>query len=337
MGTRIIQVEIMKPVRSLILILAIVLSGLSACVQSPDCFSEKVFCAALVTDTLGINDYGANQDAWTGLQEAKANKLADQNEYIESVDTRDYEKNISYFAKKGFDLIVTSGVGLRDETLRSADLYPDSVFVGINQPFEEARPNIISVTFSEDQMGFLAGTLAARITKTKVVGAACETSSIDSMWRYCEGFRAGVKFTDKSIRTYVIYNDNGNSEKIFVDEDWGYQTGQTLIQRGADVIFAAGGVTGEGALRAASEAKINAIGTERDQAAALGGSGSSVVTSILGSTSFEVQNVIRLLREGNINSLGSGQIRFLPLNQKFPESLSQELNALAPSTVEWRN
>ncbi|MBI5351735.1 MAG: BMP family ABC transporter substrate-binding protein [Chloroflexi bacterium] len=318
----------MKPVKSLILILAIVLSGLSACIQSPDCFSEKVFCAALVTDTLGMDDFGANQDAWAGLQEARANKLADRIEYIESVDTRDYEKNISYFAKNGFDLIVTSGVGLRDETLRFANLYPDSVFVGVNQPFEESHPNLIPLTFSEDQIGFLAGALAARITKIKIVGAACENSGIDSMWRYCEGFRAGVKFTDKSIRTYVIYNDNGNSEKLFLDEDWGYQTGQTLIQRGADVIFAAGGVTGAGALRAASEARINAIGAERDQAAALGGSGSSVVTSILGSTSFEVQNLIRLLREGNVNSLGSGQIRFMPLNQKFPESLSQELNAL---------
>ena len=56
---------------------------------------------------------------------------------------------------------------MRDETLHSADLYPDSVFVGMNQPQEEVRPNIISVTFAEDQMGFLAGALAARIQKLK--------------------------------------------------------------------------------------------------------------------------------------------------------------------------
>jgi len=326
----------MKPVRSLILILAMACSGLSACIQAPDCSSEKVFCAALVTDTLGMDDHGANQDAWAGLQQAKENGLADRIEYIESVDPRDYEKNIAYFAKKGFDVIVTSGAGLSDETLRSADLYPfdpaqgksGSVFVGIDQSFEESRLNLIPLTFKEDQMGFLAGVLAARITKSHVVGAACETSGIDSMWRYCEGFRAGVKFADRSVRTYVIYNDSGNSEKIFVDEDWGYQTGQTLIQRGADVVFAAGGVTGEGALRAAAEAKVYAIGSERDQAAVLGESNSSVVTSILGSVSFEVQNLIRSLRKGNINVPESGQIKFLPLNQKFPESLSRELNAL---------
>ena len=63
----------------------------------------------------------------------------------------------------------------------------------MNQPHEEVRPNLIPITFAEDQMGFLAGALAARISETQIVGAVCETSGIDSMWRYCEGFRAGVQ------------------------------------------------------------------------------------------------------------------------------------------------
>ncbi len=328
MRSQTIQVKITKPVRSVIIILAIAVLGITACLQSSDCSSDKVFCAALVTDTLGVQDYGTNQGTWAGLEEAKANGLVDRIEYIESVDTRDYEKNIAYFAQNGFDVIVTTGVGLRDETLRSADLYLDSVFIGMNQPQAESRPNLIPITFAEDQVGFLAGVLAARITKTQIVGAACETSGIDSMWRYCEGFRAGVKFIDNNIKVQIIYNENGSSEKLFIDETWGYETGQTLIQRGVDVIFAAGGGTGQGALRAAAEAQVNAIGAERDQAVVLGESGSSVVTSILGSTSFEVQNVIRLLREGNINEMGSGQIKYMPLNQKFPESLTGELDIL---------
>lgn len=318
----------MKPVRSVLVILAIACFGVSACAQSSDCFSEKVFCAALVTDTLGIDDHGANQVAWAGLEEAKASGLVDRVEYIESVDTRDYEKNIAYFADNGFDMIITSGIGMDDETLRSADRYPDSVFVGMNQPFEESRPNLISVTFPEDQIGFLAGALAARITKTQIVGAACETSGIDSMWRYCEGFRAGVKFVDENIKIQVIYNENGDREKIFVDETWGYETGQKLIRRGADVIFAAGGVTGQGALRAAVEADIHAIGAERDQAAVLAESSSSVATSVLGSISLEVQNVMRLIRDGNFNGAVTGQIKYMPLGSKFPESLSREMDAL---------
>ncbi len=216
-----------------------------------------------MTDTLGIDDHGINQDTWTGLEEAKTNGLVDQIGYIESIDTRDYEKNIVYFAEQGYDVIITTGVGMDDETLRAADLYPDTVFVGMNQPQEEVRPNLVPITFAEDQIGFAAGALAARISETGIVGGACETSEIDSMWRYCEGFRAGAKFVDENINIQVIYRDDGSSEELFIDEDWGYETGQKLIQRGVDVIFSAGGVTGQGALRAAAEAQVDTCNWRR--------------------------------------------------------------------------
>ena len=301
---------------------------LSACKQSSDCTREDVFCAGLVTDVLGINDHGINQDTWAGMQEVKTNGIVDRVEYIESMDTRDYEKNITYFAENGYDVIITTGVGLRDETLHAADQYPDSVFIGMNQPQAETRTNLIPITFAEDQIGFVAGASAAHVSETGILGAACETSEIDSMWRTCEGFRAGAKFVDENINVQVIYRDSGDSEKLFLDDDWGYDTAQKLIGRGADVIFAAGGVTGQGALRAATEKEVNAIGAERDQGAVLGESGSSVLTSIYGNASLEVQRVLRLLKDGKINGAQIGQIKFVPLNQKFPERFTKVLNTL---------
>lgn len=134
------------------------------------------------------------------------------------MDARDYEKNIAYFAIQGFDMIVTTNVGQRDETLHAADLYPDSVFVGMNQPQTETRPNLIPISFAEDQMEFAAGVLAAHLSTTRVVGAICETSGINSMWRYCEGFRAGAEFINPEIKVIVFYRDEGDSEKLFIDE-----------------------------------------------------------------------------------------------------------------------
>ncbi|MFM8427625.1 MAG: BMP family ABC transporter substrate-binding protein [Chloroflexota bacterium] len=302
--------------------------ALSACLSSSDCFREDILCAALVTDTQGIEDHGMNQDAWAGLQEAKANGLADQVEYIASVDARDYQKNIVYFANRGFDLIFTSGVSLDDETLQSADLYPDSTFVGLNQTFEESRPNLISVTFPEDQMGFAAGVSAATLTKTNIVAAVCETSGIDAMWRYCEGFRAGAKFTNDQLTVAVVYRDNGDSEKLFIDEAWGYATASDLIARGADVVFAAGGVTGQGAVKAASELGVYPIGAERDQFAALGVSGLGVVTSFYGQTQFEVQEVMRRVKNGQIPQIWQGSVQFATLSPAYPPELSAQLEEL---------
>lgn len=311
-----------------IFLLAILGSSLTACLGSSDCFREDVFCAALVTDSQGIDDHGITQDAWAGLQAAEEDGLIDHAEFIESVDARDYLKNIAYFADRGFDIIFTSGIALADETHQSADLYPDSVFVGLNQPFEQARPNLVSVTFPEDQMGFAAGWLAAQITQTGIVGAVCETSGIDSMWRYCEGFKAGVKYSQKDIKILVQYRENGDKEKLFIDEAWGYETGSSLVRQGADVIFAAGGATGQGALWAASELGGMSIGTERDQAAALGESGSGVVTSFYGAASFEVQEVMREVKTGFFSQTRVGRVQFNPLGPVFSQVLSVEVETV---------
>jgi basic membrane protein A len=305
---------------------------LSACAQSPDCFREEVFCAALATDTQGLNDFGLNQDVWAGLQQAQADGIVQRVEYIESVDARDYEKNIAYFADLGFDVIFTVGAAMADETLRAAGLYPDSVFVGFNQPAREPRANFVSVTFPEDQMGFLAGALAARISKTQIVGAVCETSGIASQWRYCEGFRAGVGFVNAekgaNVKPLILYREDGDREKIFVDEAWGANAAARLTQRGADVLFAAGGATGQGALRAALEAGLKVIGTERDQRAALKDSGAGVVASIMGDARFEVQQTLLLTAEGNMPQARLGPIRYIPLDRALSESLTLEMDSL---------
>ncbi len=122
------------------------------------------------------------------------------------------------------------------------------------------------------------------------------------MWRYCEGFRAGVKFANSEITALVVYREDGDREKLFIDEAWGYETGNNLIARGADVLFAAGGVTAQGALKAASEFGLYAIGSERDQAAALGESGKGVVISFYGAAQFEVQEVMREVRAGEVRA-----------------------------------
>lgn len=302
--------------------------ALSACLSSPECLREDVFCAALVTDTQGIDDHGINQDAWAGMEAAKANGFADRVEYIESVDSRDYSKNIAYFAERRYDIIFTSGIALEDETHQAADLYPYTVFVGLSQPFEESRPNLIPITFPEDQMGIAAGLLAAKISETGIVGAVCETSGIDSMWRYCEGFKAGAEYESETVEVLVAYREGGDSEKIFIDEAWGYETGASLVEHGADVIFAAGGGTGQGALRAASELGVMAIGSERNQAVDLGESGSGVVTSFYGAASSEVQETIRIMSEGQLPTARVGQVQFVPLGPLFPETLGIDLKFL---------
>jgi basic membrane protein A and related proteins len=305
-------------------------ASLSACSsKSLDCTREDVFCTALVTDTRGLHDFGLTQDTWAGLQQAKADGLVDQIANIESVDAKDYEKNIAYFVKAGYDVIVTSNAGMQAATLHSADLYLHSVFIGINQTDEESKPNFISVTFPEDRMGFLAGALAAQLTRTRIIGAVCEASGIDAMWRYCEGFRAGAQYIDDTLKIMVMYRDDGSREKLFIDPDWGAINAETLVQSGADVIFAVGGETAVGAIQAATTAKIRVIGAERDQAAALGDQGSSVVTSLLGRASFTVQSLMRNVKAGNFADSNESPVEYLSIDQIVPQNIATKLAEIA--------
>jgi basic membrane protein A len=306
---------IMMKRATIFFLLAIALADLPACMPSPDCLRKDVSCAGLVTDTLGINDYGLNQDTWLGLIQAKELGYLDQIAYIETVDPRDGEKNILKFANYGYDVIVTVGMGLRNETLHFADLNPGSVFIGIDQADGEIRPNLISVSFPEDQAGFLAGALAAHLTRTKVIGAVCETSDLDPMWRYCEGFRKGALHIDKDVKVLIKYRNDGNSEKLFMDSEWGSTVAREMIQQGADVIFGAGGGTGQGALAAAAEERIYAIGAEKDQGQVFTEATSSIVTSIYGQSSYQVREMMRLIQSNEwTNAKLSGAIGVAPYN-----------------------
>jgi basic membrane protein A len=301
----------------------------SACAHTPDCRQAQVFCAALVTDTQGLHDFGISQRAWEGLQRAQRNGTADHIAYIESLDRRDYEKNIAFLAEEGYDVIITAGFEMQDAALHSADLYPAVTFLGLDQAVDFPPPNFIPITFPQDQMGFLAGVIAARLTRSQVVAAVCEASWISSIWRYCEGFRAGVRYADKTIRVIVAYRDHGSRNTLFNDTEWGRATAQDLIQQGADVLFAAGGETAAEALRTAGSAHIAAIGVERDQRVALAGQGSGVVASILGSASVTVEEELRAIQKGEQPSAQVGMVEVIFAAEDVPARLIKEVNEVA--------
>jgi basic membrane protein A and related proteins len=162
------------------------------------------------------------------------------------------------------------------------------------------------------------------------------------MWQYCEGFRKGVEYADKDVKVLIIYREGGSSEKLFLDSDWGHTHAQDFIQHGADVIFAAGAVTGQGALIAAAEARVYAIGAEQDQAAALTEARPAVVTSIYGRASLEVQKWMRLIREGHamegeaVGAVGFVQYREVkkPISDSLKLEIEQLLLALSSGTLQ---
>ena len=229
-----------------------------------NCARSDVFCVGLVTAYGKVDDHGLNQSAWEGVSQAMADGFVDKADFIETIDARDRAKNILTFANAGYDLIVTVGYAIGEDTRLVSDDWPDTRFLGVDQPQTESRPNLTSVIFPEDQGGFLAGVIAASATKTKRVSAVCEVQAIPEMWRACEGFRAGVSYISSDALQRVVFHPDHNPDDWFNDPDWGAEQALINARIGMDVLYAAGGNTALGALETAAEEGLYVIGADED-------------------------------------------------------------------------
>ncbi|RPH57564.1 MAG: BMP family ABC transporter substrate-binding protein, partial [Chloroflexi bacterium] len=248
----------------LFLLAALIVAACGTFPSDPDCASPDVFCVGLVTNLDGLDDRSFNQGAWAGLQQAQE-KLDASVKYIETVDWKDYSKNISTFAEAGYDVIVTVGYDLTNATIEAAAEYPDISFIGIDQQSEETRANFTGLAFPDDQAGFLAGALAAQMTQTGKVGGVFASDVVTYIWRFGEGYRAGAQYINPEVEVLIEYHNNASVSTSFSDPEWGASTSMSLIEQGADVIVGAGGRTGDGAVVGAVQAGALAIGFNTDQ------------------------------------------------------------------------
>jgi basic membrane protein A len=208
---------------------------------------------------------GIERQAWLALQDSLAAGTVDHIDYIETVDTRDRAANIAYLADSSYDILITTGAGIMDAAIPSAEEHPDVLFVAIQPGHDPLRTpkNLVKFEFQEEQGGFLAGAAAAMITRTHRVAAVCEARYIDYIERYCEGFGAGAKFVDNGTQADIVYRQ-GADESLFRDPAWGAATAAQLVEDGADVVFAAGETTAEAALIEAAKRGALVIGAQAD-------------------------------------------------------------------------
>jgi len=191
--------------RTTLIFLFVSIFVIQACARQPeDCAREDTFCVGMVTAYDGVDDHGLNQATWETLQNIQTQVRMARLDMIESIDIRDWQKNVSFFVDNNYDVVVTVGRNLGDVTVAVASEYPVIQFIGIDQQLDEEYANIATVYFPIEQAGFLAGRLAAMITEVNKVGAVCESSGIDAAWRYCEAFRIGAQYGNEDIRVVAV-------------------------------------------------------------------------------------------------------------------------------------
>lgn len=256
---------------SFIVVLSMVISGCTtaAAPAAVDCSKAETFCVGLVTDVGKVDDKSFNQSAYDGLKQAEKD-LGAQIKYIETTDSKDYAKNIGTFADQKYDVIVTVGFALGEATIEAAKKYPDVKFIGVDQFQGEAIANLSGIIFDEDKSGYLAGVLAGMMTKANKIGGVFATDVVPPVWRFGEGYRAGIQSVNPTAEVNIVYHNDVGMDKTFTDPEWGKTTANSMMDKGVDVIFGAGGKTGNGALiavagKSTADKMIYAIGVDTDQ------------------------------------------------------------------------
>jgi basic membrane protein A len=283
----------------------------------------EAISVGMVSDTGGLDDRGFNEFSINGFERAKTELGVTGRVYVsESAD--DYLPNLTAAVDDGHDLVVAIGFLIQPSVAEVAKEATDVNFAGVDQFYGDppecggegqavcTLPNVLGLQFPSEEAGYLAGIVAAMMTKTKTVSTVGGIS-IPPVNNWIAGFRQAVKDTDPSIKLLNAYSQD------FVDQAKCKEIALDQIAQGSDVVFQVAGLCGLGALDAACEKDVYAIGVDADQSFA----GDCVITSALKPLELAVFETIKSAQDGTFKG---GTNRFFGI-EEFPDA-----ELLAPYT-----
>ncbi|MEI6811668.1 MAG: BMP family ABC transporter substrate-binding protein [Actinomycetes bacterium] len=306
----------------------------------PDCSNAK-FKVGVVTDLGKVDDKSFNQSAWDGAKIGAKSVAGGCATYVETTDSKDYAKNMALFGDANYDVIVTVGYLMQDASALAAAKYPKIKFIGVDQNNSSTNENLTGLIFDEDKSGFLAGYLAGYLTKSNKVGGVLAAKEVPPVYRFGQGYINGVAYAakeqKKTIKTSVVYHEVGAT--MFGDPAWGATTAGQLLGQGYDVIFGAGGGTGNGALvKVAKKKGAFCIGVDTDQWFTVPEAQPCLVTSAMKSLSSGVSDLIGLASNGySTGGEYKGDAAIAPyhaLASRVPAAVQAKVKALTPKVLD---
>ena len=308
------------------------------------------FTACQVTDTGGIDDNSFNQTAWKGVLDAKAEFGVD-GRFLESQAETDYEANINSLIDGECDVIVTVGFLLGDATEKAAKDNPDQPFSIVDFAYDPPIPNVLGQVYATDQAAFLAGYLAAGMSKTKILGTFGGIN-IPPVTIFMDGFVKGANYwnAQKNDSVSVLGWDLTSREGLFTNNfdnlDDGRAFAQNLYDEGADIVLPVAGPVGLGSATLANELgvdKLMIIGVDADLFFTDSQRGDVYLTSILKRMDATVHQVIEQTMKGEfkggllVGTLENGGVDLAPFHafeDSVPNELKPELASIRAAIID---
>lgn len=233
-----------------------------SCARGEDQAAERIpssdqtsFRVALLTPG-PISDRSWNSGAYDGLMRIR-DSLGAQVSHIQTKTPAEFDENFRQYGAQGYDLVFGHGFEFQDAALRVAPSYPQTIFVTTSG--NSVLPNVAGMVFNMEDASYLAGIMAASLSKTGIL-AAIGGSEFPPVKSSFEAFEAGARAARPSIRVLTTYLGTWD------DVSAGKEQAIALINRGADVIFQNADAAGLGIFNAARDRQgILVFGTNSDQ------------------------------------------------------------------------
>ena len=336
------------PVRSAAIFAAALL--LAGCAAAPDDAgtddSSADFCARMVTNSGGLEDRSFNQSSWEGLQSAAEEYGIDADVIISGSET-DLAPNVEQAVATECGFILTVGYELATATLEQAEANPDLDFAIVDEVVE--ADNVKPIVFNTSEAAYLAGYLAAGVSKTGVVGTFGGGKQ-PPVTLFMDGFVDGVAAYNEAHGTAVtaLGWDKEAQEGLFTGDFEDVNKGKTyaanLIDQGADVILPVAGQVGEGAAAAAVDAgSVSVIWVDNDGYDTLPAEYRPILlTSVLKNTGDAVVEIVGSSIDdtfdnsafvGTLENGGVGLAPFHDMESSVSAELAAELEQLSADIV----
>ncbi|MFE5943722.1 BMP family protein [Streptomyces sp. NPDC056480] len=271
--------------------------------------SAKATKAAIAYDIGGRGDQSFNDAAYAGLKKAEdeLGVKGAEAEPSEGEGDADKVQRLTALARAGNNPVIGVGFAYAPAIEKVAKAYPKTTF-GLIDDTSKTGPNIANLVFNEEQGSYLAGVAAAKASKTGTVGFIGGVE-VPLIKKFEAGFAQGVKDTNPKAKVLVQYLTQPPNFDGFSKPDLGKAAAEGQLDKGADVIYAAAGLAGSGAIEAASAAGKWAIGVDSDQynQPGLASYKDAILTSVTKDVSDSVFNVIKSVQDGKPQS---GEVRY---------------------------
>ncbi|MEW2549483.1 BMP family ABC transporter substrate-binding protein [Streptomyces sp. NPDC047002] len=250
-------------------------------------------------DVGGRGDHSFNDSAARGIDKAKKELGGSVKELTaKTTDTEaDRLDRLSQLAEAGYNPVVGIGYAYANSMKQAAQKYPGTTF-GIVDSSVDAK-NVDSIVFTEEQSSYLGGVAAALKTKTDQVGFIGGVD-VPLIKKFQAGYEQGVRDTDPKIKVDVQYLSHGSDTSGFASPDKGQAAAQGMLDKGADVIFAAAGSSGSGSIEAVHGKKgAWAIGVDSDQyqQPSLAQYKTSIMTSVVKNVDVGVYDLVKSVHD----------------------------------------